>query len=82
MVSERDMKEKLFTAKGKIFQDPVGERTWIEIEGEGLQLSIGFKGKGRLLDKYYLKTEDFTDYKYFLSGEWTDIHRKRLVPSI
>ena len=64
---------KTFTAKGKIFQDPVGTRTWIEIETEdGLRLSVGFKGEGRRLDRYFLKTEDFTDNMVLTIGEWWD----------
>jgi len=64
---------KTFTAKGKIFQDPVGTRTWIEIETEdGLRLSVGFKGEDRHLDRYYLKTEDFTDDMVLVSDEWRD----------
>jgi len=64
------MEEKNFTAKGRIFKDRIGKRTWIEIEtDDGLRLSVGFKGKERTLDRYFLKTEEFTD-NYFLVGEW------------
>jgi hypothetical protein len=64
------MEEKNFTAKGRIFKDRISKRTWIEIEtDDGLRLSVGFKGKERTLDRYFLKTEEFTD-NYFLAGEW------------
>ncbi len=62
---------KLFLASGSIIYDPVGDRTWVEIKTEdGFELSVGFKGKQRKLDRYYLKTEDFTDKKYLAIGEW------------
>ena len=63
------MDKREFTAMGRILCDPIGQRTWIEMETDDLELSVGFKGSERILDRYRLKTGGFLDNVRLLKPE-------------